>query len=113
MAAFDVGGFNEKKVNDQLRIAFQASQVKRKATRHMDTDTPRKKRRRTKKTDISWTSSDEEGEKSAENLREDDSFQTLHIPYTSYTESVHASQVVDATKAEDSGEEQQEEEEQE
>ena len=83
-ASSDVGGFNPTHVLDQLRVAFQASQVGKKKTRHEDVDAPRAKRRKTKKHVVFTSSSDEpqpDDDKDDEQLRDESDFHHTLVHY--------------------------------
>ncbi len=81
VAASEHGGFDPDKVTDQLRVAFQASQVKRKRTRFTDKDKPRPKRRKGQKRrragdGVFTTTSEDE-----EELRDDSVFHQTLVPF--------------------------------
>ncbi len=79
VAGSDAGGFDPEKVADQLRVGFQASQVrKRKDRRHTEADTPTKKGRKRRRTSDIFSSSDE-------NLRDADvsAFHSTLVPFDS------------------------------
>ncbi len=78
VASYDHGSFDPDKVRDQLRVAFQASQVKRKKRRYTDREQkrPKKRRRRATGAATSTSSSDED-----EELRDDSVFHSTLVPF--------------------------------
>ena len=102
LAAYDHGGADPDKVNDQLRVAFQASQVRKRKLPERDLDKVEKKRKRKKtrrgrKSSSIFTSSEEEEED--EELRVHEDFENTLVDYKSYLEEEDNGQMVDDTKA--------------
>ncbi len=91
-AASDVGQFDPDKVNDQLRVAFQASQVRRKSSRHEDLKAKRRKgakgkkgRRRGEEHPFTTTEEDEDSKADdEESLRETTAFHDTMVEYMEF-----------------------------
>ncbi len=83
-AAADQGFHNPDKIRDQLRVAFQACNVKRKNRPEEDPSKKGKKRRRRTYGDEEPWSTDSESEQSQ--LRLHDDFEHTLVEYTSYLE---------------------------
>ena len=96
-AAVKFGGFNPEKAEEQLRVAFQASQVAKRPM--LDAEgKPVKKRRRD---DAVFTTSEEEGSDDDEDssaLRFADNFEHTLVDYRSYLASDSEDNDIDATK---------------
>ncbi len=80
VAASDAGNFNPDKVRDQLRVCFQASQVRKRKKIFREKDAKRPRRSRKGKRDESlFTTSDED--EVDEELRDDSAFQNTLVPF--------------------------------
>ena len=81
LASTDVGGFDPNKCKDQLRVAFQASQVARKKRRHHELGGKREPKPKKRKKDFDSTTSEED-----EGLREDIGDRAFHDTLVDFDE---------------------------
>ncbi len=84
LAAFDQGGCNPDKVRDQLRVAFQASQVAKRNRPEHDPAKKGKKKPRRGEIFTSSSSEDATADESKESLRMHEDFEDTLVDYESY-----------------------------
>ncbi len=104
------GGFNPEKAEEQLRVAFQASVVRKRNPAETDENAPRSKRtkRGTKKGKRAVFSSTEEDEEESSNQEDEDyevgrfaeDFHDTLVDYRSYLATDDEAEEIDATKGE-------------